>query len=328
MGLPEYKVPFLEATFNYSTADLFSSIGNSIWDSIARVIISSADKLYKTSPRNLTFHVRQLQGYVIIESESSVIRIQKEKLKEIIKVYEQSKIEAEAMSELSLEARQKLIARIDAALDTHLDKIITYDDSSYQTNYHSAAENKPTLANFTLIDISESSTPKLTTEYARDILTPYLNAIKNLQEIINDIQGRKTRKVEIVNIKQNSPISVSLDGASEAIQVIKDTVVPWRRKHAESMARLIEQEKSVEIEAKKAEVVDKKIIAREQANKLKLENEKLRLELQQAKIQLAIEVLNSISHNLSQTEREAVISKLLPILETLALSRLEVVNPK
>lgn len=328
MGLLEYKVSSLNTTFNYSTADLFSDISNSIWNSIARVIFSSIHRLYKTLPKNLVFNVSQSQGYVVIESETSAIRIQKAKLIEVIKIYEQSKSEVEAMAGLSFEAKQRLIERIEVALDMHMDKILKYDNLSYQTNYRSLPQKKSMIANFTLIDISETDTPKLTAEYTRDILTPYLNAVEKLQQIIDGIKKRKIHKIEILDIKQNSPISVSLDGASEAIQVIKDTVVPWRRKHAESMAHLIEQEKLVEIEAKKAEVVDKKIIAREQANKLKLENEKLRLELQQAKIQLAMDVLNNISHNLTQSEREAIVNRLLPILDTLAFSRLEIINPK
>ncbi len=325
MGSSEYKVLSLDTTFNYSTADLFSDIGNSIWDSIARVIMSSIGKLYETLPKNLIFNVSQSQGYVVIESESSAIRIQKEKLIEVVKIYERSKKEVEEMPNLSFSAKQRLIEKLDVALDTHIGLILNYNNLTY---HYLVPAKKPTIATFTLIDISESDTPKLTSDYTRNILTPYLDAIKKLQKTIDDVQRRETHEVKILYIKQNSPISVSLDGASEAIQVIKETVVPWRRKHAETMARLIEQEKSVEIEAKKAEVVDKKIIAREQANKLKLENEKMQLELQQAKIRLAMDVLNNISHNLTQAEREAIVNRLLPILDTLAFSRLEVVNSK
>lgn len=188
--------------------------------------------------------------------------------------------------------------------------------------------NKNESTIFILNDISNPDIPNLTPEYLVNIIAPYLSAVIELQHLIDTIKKRELSLVSIKEIKRNSPISVSLDGAGEAIQLIKDTVVPWRRKHAETMARLLEQEKSVEIEAKKAEVIDKKIVAREQANKLKLENEKLRLELQQAKMQLAVEMLNSLSHNMTQAEREAIIQKLLPILDTVSLGKLEMASVK
>jgi hypothetical protein len=40
--------------------------------------------------------------------------------------------------------------------------------------------------------------------------------------------------------------------------VIKETVVPWRRQHSEAMALLAEMEKTAQVEAIKAEVLEKR----------------------------------------------------------------------
>jgi len=187
-------------------------------------------------------------------------------------------------------------------------------------------------SSFVLIDKLEIETPELTLQYLIRVVYPYIQSIAELQQLIDQIHNRPS-KIVIKSIQQNSPVSVSLDGASDAIQLIKETVVPWRRKHAETMANLLEQEKLAEIELKRAEVLEKRAVAakeRELTDKLKVENEKLRAEtsLQQAKVQLATEMIKVISMNFDETEKERLITKLSPVLDVLALGRLEMVIDK
>lgn len=108
------------------------------------------------------------------------------------------------------------------------------------------------------------------------------------------------------------------------------------------MARLSEQDKQADIETKKAEVLEKRANAvkgraeaekleaeaikqREEAEKMKLENEKLRLELHRAKIQLALDILNQLAPSLPETERIAYLVRLLPPLDTVISSNLQIV---
>ena len=172
---------------------------------------------------------------------------------------------------------------------------------------------------------------ELTPDYLQTKVYPYVNAIADVQHLIDEIQGRQYHDVIIRKIVQRSPISVSLDGASEAIQVIKESVVPWRRKHAETMARLVEQEKKLEIEIKKAEYYSKRVLSEkerqeaqllmaksnEEITRMKLENEKLKLEIQRERVQLALDLLVKISPNLSEAEKIAFIAKLLSPLDVL-----------
>jgi len=182
---------------------------------------------------------------------------------------------------------------------------------------------------------------KLTPRFLSTVVGPFLMATADIQHIIDEIQGQPTQDVRVKSINQYSPINVSLEGASEALEQIKDTIVPWRRKHTKKIARLTEREKRVEIENKKAEILEKRARAaiheaeaekltveaderREKIEGMKLENEKLRIELYRAKIQLALEVLNQVAPNLTETERIGYVVKLLPPLNTIVYSEIEV----
>lgn len=192
-----------------------------------------------------------------------------------------------------------------------------------------------------VLQTPESLTPR----FLNQQLGPYLSAVGEFQRLIDDLKGELSAGVVIKIITQNSPIEISLNGAAEALQQIKDTVSPWRRKHAEKMARLAEQEKRAEIESKKADILEKqaqvakgraesvKIEAeaetqRAEAERKRLENEKLRLELQRAKIQLALDILAQIAPGLPETEKICHVIKLLPVINTLALSDLELSAPE
>ena len=73
--------------------------------------------------KNLIIHVNQFRESLIVEFEASRARINKAKIIEVTKVYEQGKTDVESMP-LSFQAKQKLIERLDKALDIQVDKII------------------------------------------------------------------------------------------------------------------------------------------------------------------------------------------------------------
>lgn len=219
------------------------------------------------------------------------------------------------------EIRQELIERLSDMFQKEMSKLVIVNEKPKDKKLETIIVN----------DTSRDYIPTLTPEYVATTIVSYINAIIDLQHFIERINGQEPSNIKITEIKRNSPISVSLDGASEAIQIIKETIVPWRRKHAEMMAQLIEQEKLIEIEAKKAEVLEKRAIAakeREQTDKIKLENQKLRLELElnQAKVQLGLEILSAISKNLDEYEKEIYIRELLPIIEILAAGKIDLLD--
>ena len=191
------------------------------------------------------------------------------------------------------------------------------------------------------ITFDSEFTEDLSPNYLSSTINPYLTAIANIQNIIDSVRNVEQRKINITSIRQNSPISVNLDGASQAIQVATDFIVPWKREHSRQMAQLAIFEKEAEIESKKAEVLEKRARASKdraeaerlnaesvkqhrEAEQLSLENEKLRLELQYAKIQLALDMLKQISPHLSETEKIACLIKLLPSVDVLVFSELNI----
>jgi GAF domain-containing protein len=193
------------------------------------------------------------------------------------------------------------------------------------------------------LELQEVPLGQLTPDYLETTIIPYLKAICDIQKVLDELQRREHREVHIKAITYKSPISVSLDGAADAVQLARDEIVPWRRRHAESMACLLEQDKQLDIESKKAEILEKRVRAakervekenlileadkqREEVERMRLENEKLRLELQRAKIQLALDILVQVAPSLSEQEKIAYVVRLLPPLGILVSSELEISN--
>lgn len=185
------------------------------------------------------------------------------------------------------------------------------------------------------------STPQLTPEYLLTVVGPYLKAISDLQQILDEMLERAPGKVHIQSITQHSPISVSLDGAGEAVEAIKNTVVPWRRRHLEQLAHLALTEKQVEIEIKRAEVLERRARAekdrqeaerlsaeatlkRAEADRIKMENEKLHQELHSAKIKLALEVMERLTPDLSDEQRLMYTTRLLEPLSILVGTEIQI----
>jgi hypothetical protein len=177
------------------------------------------------------------------------------------------------------------------------------------------------------VEVIFSEHEQLTPRFLGFQISPYLLAIEEIQHIIDEIEGRSPQTVTIRVITQNSPISVSLDGIADAASLIRDSVIPWRRKHHEIMARLIEQEKLMEIENKKAEILERRTQSakgREEVRKLRLENEQLRLKVQTEKVKLAMDVLQQLAPTLSETEKTAFLIRLASPLENILANQSEI----
>lgn len=170
---------------------------------------------------------------------------------------------------------------------------------------------------------------ELNDEYIKTIVRPLIEAIIQLQELINQILERPSFEISVLSITKNSPLSVSLDGASDAVQLLQETFVQWRSDHAKLKARLEEEEKKAEIilkriQAQKDHVETSK--AEEELTKLKLENEKLKfdlqMEMQKEKFELAVTMLERIKAELSEEQKQIYVQRLLVIIEVLLTSNL------
>lgn len=127
MSSIEYKDSSgLSIAFHLSTELLKFNFSDSIWFSIGRMLLKAIDKLFLTPIKEFVVHVMEFRDALIIEGEKSRARIQVGKLIEVTKVYEQSKSDVNNLPNLSSEAKEKLIDRLDRALDQHMEKIIEY----------------------------------------------------------------------------------------------------------------------------------------------------------------------------------------------------------
>lgn len=191
-------------------------------------------------------------------------------------------------------------------------------------------------------DISHvSPQAKLTAQYLEKDIAPFLNAVAEIQRLLDGLLGREIKDVAIRVISQNSPIGVSLEGVSDTFLAVTDLLIPWKRKHAEKMAEYARREKQYEIEKKRIELHEANLqlvksqqeiemssaeIAklREETEKLRTENEKARLELGRVKIQLALDILAKVAPNLSETDKLSSLVRLLPLLDTVIGSDIEI----
>lgn len=134
------------------------------------------------------------------------------------------------------------------------------------------------------------------------------------------------------------PITISLEGAAKAVEVVRDFLTPWKRQHAEKMARLDERSKRAEIRLKESEIEGARAAsdsARAQAKKLflesermRIENRKLELEIQREQLQFAVELFKLLAPDATETDRLLFAMKALPALKALIESPLQLVDSK
>jgi hypothetical protein len=92
---------------------------------------------------------------------------------------------------------------------------------------------------------------KITPGFLTAKVIPYLNAVAEIQNILDQLRHQEPHELTIVSIKQGS-VDIRLEMV-EALKLIFEFIVPWRRKHAAKEAGLSEDEQSANIAKTKAE---------------------------------------------------------------------------
>jgi pSer/pThr/pTyr-binding forkhead associated (FHA) protein len=103
-----------------------------------------------------------------------------------------------------------------------------------------------------LVEAPTASTmphPRLTARYLAATLYPYLQAIGELQRLLDQTQGQLPREA-IINtisaVREDLPIGVSMTGVSEAIRITRELITPWREKHAAALGALFAQQSALD----------------------------------------------------------------------------------
>lgn len=122
------------------------------------------------------------------------------------------------------------------------------------------------------------------------------------------------------------PIEISLSGIADAISILQEFIVPWRREHSKKLAELELAEvakananKTLErqtLDANESDKIQKEIL--ELAASQELQRKKLQIE----QMKLALEIIEKINPDLSEEQKLLYSMKLLAPLETLIESPL------
>jgi hypothetical protein len=136
------------------------------------------------------------------------------------------------------------------------------------------------------------------------------------------------------------PVNIQVEGIGDAIQIVQDQIAPWVRGHGRRMADLSESELRAEIALREATLLthqatlesslDEAGRLRSEAAQLeheveqwRIKNAELQMALHQAKVQLALDIVERISPGLSEPDKMSFVLRLLPSIETLISSPLE-----
>jgi tetratricopeptide (TPR) repeat protein len=181
----------------------------------------------------------------------------------------------------------------------------------------------------------------LTPQILGEQVVPYLQAIVDLQRIIDQVQGNPFIQPRIVSLTQSFPVGVVLEGAAKAYTAVREHIIPWRRDHQQQLAELEIAERRHAIATQEAEIMERRAKAqqtraeadkaraetdkiREEAEKLRIEIEKARHELNLSKVEKALELLKRFSPDLPENERLGHLPKMYQVIDTIGESRLSI----
>lgn len=80
-----------------------------------------------------------------------------------------------------------------------------------------------------LVGSRDESAPAeaLSASYLANVVAPCIRAIADLQAVLDELAARSTQEVKVLAITQGWPVPVSLEGADEALQAIRQMDGPW-----------------------------------------------------------------------------------------------------
>jgi Pentapeptide repeats (8 copies) len=97
---------------------------------------------------------------------------------------------------------------------------------------------------------------RLTPRTMMETIGPYLQAVADLQELVNEYSGSPPTPVAIVSIKQKPYTRVALSGATPLLALIRETIVPWRRQYRDQLEQLRRAMTKASIIKQEAEILE------------------------------------------------------------------------
>jgi hypothetical protein len=177
----------------------------------------------------------------------------------------------------------------------------------------------------------------MTPDILARMLSPYLGAIAELQHIIDQARGVDPHHVSISRIDSGPPLSIKLRGASDAIELLKNTIRTLHFKTS-GAAPAEQSTTSAPVPEKAGEAVTRLPFSKEEAEQrlrnLHPRSTKRLAEIEQEipgrgpgareitreQVEMASQVLKAIAPDLSEQDRLLYVARLLPVLDALVHS--------
>jgi hypothetical protein len=154
--------------------------------------------------------------------------------------------------------------------------------------------------------LSVASPVDLTPVALRDDIVPTLEGLESLGRAASDASGLPYLG-RISSISQDSPVTISLSGLKDAVELALDWVIPWRRENAKRIAELERRRREAEIE------------------KASIENRQLEVALAASKLELAERMLAHFDpdHTISVRRRQRLLQQLVHGIDAMSKTTLE-----
>jgi Outer membrane efflux protein len=151
-----------------------------------------------------------------------------------------------------------------------------------------------------------TSAVELTAASLRNDIVPTLEGLDLIGRAASEASGVPYRGT-ITSISQDSPISISLSGFKEAVELALEWVIPWRRQNAERLAALKLRQQELENE------------------KATIENRRLQVELATSKFELAERMLATIDqdHSMSDRRRQRLLQQFVHGIDQMSKTSIE-----
>lgn len=164
--------------------------------------------------------------------------------------------------------------------------------------------------------------PGLSVSRMNEHLTPFLLALSELQRHIDTIRGKLAADTNVISLATSaSLITVGLSGGTDAVQILREIILPWRRKYGVASLKAttrLEPDADGDTEAH---------IHSGQESDPTITSEALaahtRRIMQNFQDELIPAVMTQISTTLTPTQQTAYREQLTPHLRTLSFSSLE-----
>lgn len=193
-----------------------------------------------------------------------------------------------------------------------------------------------------MVEFKGTDEVRFASDFMSSHVVPYIQSLESIENTVNKVKGERS-KIKIHSISHYSPVKASVSGIAQALKILEELIIPWKREYARNIADLKAEELRISNEKAKAEameieartlrenseaerILQESRLTKAKAEQLELENEKNRFELKKRQAAIAARILNDLSTEnmqLSEPARMAYIHDLIDPVKHIMESSVE-----